>query len=280
MDLGYGADSTHASADIPVSSSHIDEEGDPTPSVHPNFNFELVVFQVEETLFKVIKNGFQVPGTIFEAMFALPVNAKIPVEGSSLESPIVLEGVDERHFQVFLRALYPFIGQPTVTKYEDWVGVLQLATMWEFKEIREKAIAALSALNSQRELSEKIYLGAKYGIINWLRDGYTDLVYRPTLEIEDLRGLPFPVTWETATKIYYARESLLPNSSNYSCCGGSYYGPGYSPKHCRCRVVSVINRVFGADFEVMKDNFLSAPPLPPNPEAESSPKKKKGKKRA
>jgi len=40
-------------------------------------------------------------------MFALPVSGDIPVEGGSLELPIVLEGVDERHFQVFLRALYP-----------------------------------------------------------------------------------------------------------------------------------------------------------------------------
>jgi len=287
MDLGYGAevlDSTHAFADTPGPSSHIDEEEDPTPSVHPNFNFELVVFQVGEILFRVIKNGFQVPGTIFEAMFALPVSGDIPVEGGSLDSPIVLEGVDERHFQVFLRALYPFIGQPTVTKYEDWVGVLQLATMWEFTEIREKAIAALSALNPERELTEKISIGAQYGIVDWLRDGYTDLVQRPTLKIEDLRGSPFPITWEAAAKIYCARESLLPNFSNYSCCGGSYYGPSYSnpPRHCRCRMVAAVNRVFEADFEAMKDNpVLSAPPLPPNPEAEPSSKKnfKKGKKR-
>jgi hypothetical protein len=45
-------------------------------------------------------------------MFALPVNGEIPVNGNSLESPIVLEGVDERHFQVFLRALYPLYVRP------------------------------------------------------------------------------------------------------------------------------------------------------------------------
>ena len=31
-----------------ASGSHTDEE-DPTPSVHPNFNFELVVFQASST---------------------------------------------------------------------------------------------------------------------------------------------------------------------------------------------------------------------------------------
>jgi len=134
-------------------------------------------------------------------------------------------------------------------------------------QIRKKAIAALSALNPKRDLTEKISIGAQYGIVDWLRDGYTDLVQRPTLKIEDLRGSPFPVTWEAAAKIYCTRESLLSDSSNYSCCGGSWYGPGYSnpPRHCRCRMVAAVNRVFGADFEGMKDNpVLSAPPLPPS----------------
>jgi len=52
MDLGHSVemlDSTHALADIPGPSSHVGEEEDPTPSVHPNFNFELVVFQVSST---------------------------------------------------------------------------------------------------------------------------------------------------------------------------------------------------------------------------------------
>ena len=127
MDLPYGADvldSTRAFADFPELGSHTDEEEDLTPSVHPNFNFELVVFRVSsalhsrpthlilflkagDTLFKVIKNGFQVPGTVFEAMFALPPGGEAPVEGTSIKTPIVLEGVDEQHFHAFLRVLYP-----------------------------------------------------------------------------------------------------------------------------------------------------------------------------
>jgi hypothetical protein len=51
MELSYGADvldSTHAFADFPEPGSRANEE-DPTPSVHPNFNFELVVFKVSST---------------------------------------------------------------------------------------------------------------------------------------------------------------------------------------------------------------------------------------
>lgn len=286
MDLPYGSDlldSTHAFADSPVPGGSQTDEEDPQPSVHPNFNFELVVFQVGETLFKVIKNGFQVPGTIFEAMFSLPPGGEAPVEGTSLETPIVLEGVGEDHFHAFLRVLYPFTGQPAVVEYAEWVGALHLATMWEFAEIRAKAIAALSVLNPERELTEKISLGARYGIVDWLRDGYTELVQRSTLKMEDLRGSSFPVSWETTAKIFCARDSLSSdNFSNYSCCG-SWHGPSYTnpPKHCRCRIVKAVDEAFSADFEALNDNPISSgPPLPTNHEAEPSSKKKKGKKRS
>ena len=55
------------------------------------------------------KHGFEVPGTVFEAMFALPPgnDNEICPEGTSLDSPIVLEGVAEDQFRAFLRVLYP-----------------------------------------------------------------------------------------------------------------------------------------------------------------------------
>jgi hypothetical protein len=114
-------------------------------------------------------------------------------------------------------------------------------------------------------LTEKIYLGAQYGIVDWLRDGYADLAQRPTLKLEDLRGSPFPVTWEAAAKIFCARESLT-SLSNYACCG-NWHGPSYSnpPVHCRCRVITAVDEVFKVDFNGMKDNpIIYAPPLPPS----------------
>jgi hypothetical protein len=130
--------------------------------------------------------------------------------------------------------------------------------------MREKAIEALSALNPQRELTEKISLGAQYRVASWLRDGYTELVQRPRLKIEDLRGSPSPVSWETTAKLFCARDSLSSNRSDYICCGG-WYGPSYTnpPQHCRCRIVAAVDQVFKADFEVMKHNPMSSgPPLP------------------
>ena len=81
--------------------------------------FEVCIFQsshgetmttsfqkVEDTLFRVNRNGFILPGTPFEAMFALP-QTKNSIEGSDLENPIYLPGIKVEHFRSFLRILYP-----------------------------------------------------------------------------------------------------------------------------------------------------------------------------
>ena len=94
------------------------------------------------------------------------------------------------------------------------------------------------------------------------------MVRQPTLTIENIRGPPFPVTWETAAKLFCTRERLLSSSlsGNYNCCGG-YFGPSYwvspNPRHCTCRTAAVVDEVFNADFEAMKGNPISSgPPLP------------------
>jgi len=65
--------------------------------------------KVGEALFAVPRNGFEVPGTIFEAMFALPTdcNDSKQIEGSTDDNPIILEGINEEHFRGFLGVLYP-----------------------------------------------------------------------------------------------------------------------------------------------------------------------------
>jgi hypothetical protein len=128
----------------PCSSSSFDmqSESDLTPTSEPqdpagpsienldqDFDFQIVVFEVfpvfksspheetisrtfqkvENTLFKVLRNGFNVPGTTFEAIFAPQTTdtSTSSIEGNSLENPIRLPGVKVDHFRSFLRILYP-----------------------------------------------------------------------------------------------------------------------------------------------------------------------------
>ena len=98
----------------------------PASLLDHDFNFQIVVFKVysffkssyeetittpfqkvENTLFQVLKNSFNVPGTPFEAMFTLPQTQTDGIEGSSLENPIHLPGIKVDHFRPFLRVLYP-----------------------------------------------------------------------------------------------------------------------------------------------------------------------------
>ena len=81
---------------LPIFLSSYDEETITTP-------FQ----EVENTLFQVLRNGFNVSGTPFEAMFALPQTQSDNIEGSSLENPIHLLGIKVDHFRSFLRILHP-----------------------------------------------------------------------------------------------------------------------------------------------------------------------------
>ena len=102
-----------------------------------------------------LRNGFDIPGTPFEAMFALPQTQSDSVEGSSHENPIHLRGIKVDHFRCFLRILYPLsvlmifpvkylrvyvkifsIGRKPVVEFDEWIGVLNLATMWFFHDVR------------------------------------------------------------------------------------------------------------------------------------------------
>ena len=99
-------------------------------------------------------------------MFALPTgnDNEGRGEGSSLEFPILLDGVAEDQFRAFLSVLYPLwvaihhlknvlthprsAGGPPVTGFEDWIGVLHLATMWEFKLVSSKKLPFLNRTNA------------------------------------------------------------------------------------------------------------------------------------
>ncbi|KAF8800853.1 hypothetical protein BYT27DRAFT_7216720 [Phlegmacium glaucopus] len=249
------------------------------------FNFQIVVFQyyiykVENMLFQVLRNGFNVPGTPFEAMFALPNAAMgvddVSLEGSSLENPIHLPGIKADHFRTFLRILYPFIDQTPIVEFDEWVGVLNLATMWSFQRIREKAITRLSDLIKQKTLLERISLAREYRVPQWLRDGYLELSQKRPLEFDELRpakpyhlGLNWEAdakkweanatTWEMLARIYYIQTkvatSISNNGNTYCSPCGIYNGPSYPGNPpCKCHILPVVDEVFREELGSMEEN--------------------------
>ncbi|CAA7260399.1 unnamed protein product [Cyclocybe aegerita] len=216
------------------------------------YYFQNVVFQVGSVLFNVPKQGFQVPGTIFEAMFSLPTGMDLSeVEGSSDERPIVLGNIPTNHFRSFLKALYPF--NEIKLSYDDWVGVLALSTMWYFQETRQRAISALTPLVAEKPLPEAITLAKKYRVQSWLRDSYTRFINRPdVLTIQDFA----PLDWETTAKLFCARDTAARTglTQNFYCNTCNVWtGPSYSGNNerCHCRRKELVEKLFGDEFSAM-----------------------------
>jgi len=222
----------------------------------------------------VFRKGFEVPGTIFEAMFALPSGSgnENRLEGTSLEFPIFLDGVRDDQFRAFLRVLYPFAGGSPVTTFEDWEGVLHLATMWEFKLLRQTAITALSDIICKRDVKERIFLGFKYRVANWVREGYVTIAQRAIIHRKELNNSPFPLSWEIIAGILAVRtRNDISSINDYHCCGG-FNGTSYTNRHCRCRTLASVNREFQYELQVLEESPLCpAPPLPTTPIEENIP---------
>lgn len=78
-------------------------------------------------------------------------------------------------------------GVYTASTVEDWSAILQLADTWHFKSIRTLAIKQLAPIASH---IDKIVLGRKYGVDEWLADAYEAVCLRDgPLTLEEGRRL-------------------------------------------------------------------------------------------
>ncbi|KAF4620856.1 hypothetical protein D9613_001057 [Agrocybe pediades] len=164
---------------------------------HDYFYVDTITFQVEDTLFRVPKWGFQDPECDFPWMFDLPgpgPNGE-HVEGTSDDAPIILEGESKSHFTALLKVLfyplYKVIPEPgelydpdldrevDIGGYDEWVGVLHLATKWNLKPIRKQAIQEVGRrFPGTMESWDRIAIARKYNVREWLVKEYKDLVNR------------------------------------------------------------------------------------------------------
>ncbi|THU77278.1 hypothetical protein K435DRAFT_556046, partial [Dendrothele bispora CBS 962.96] len=147
---------------------------------------------VEGVLFKVLRYQFERKSEIFRDMFSL-LQGTQDAEGNKDENPIKLEGVSATEFRHLLKVLYP----PPISNDsasfditdEEWKSILKLATLWRFLEIRKLAIGKLTNCPSMQTV-EKILLGRKYFIADWIKSAYSQLVIQTqTPSIADLDRL-------------------------------------------------------------------------------------------
>ncbi|KDR75486.1 hypothetical protein GALMADRAFT_226127 [Galerina marginata CBS 339.88] len=191
---------------------------EPAPERDDVYYFDVIVFKVENTLFRVPKNGFDVPGSFFETMFSLPGPGENgeQLEGTDDEHPLSLVGISKAHFRGFLRVMYPFKG--SAFTYDEWLGALHLGTQWDFTDIRNKSIEALSTLIQNKSASEKILLAKEYGVKQWLLDGCSQLVTQTAaLDLDQLCQSRLDAL--TVARLLSIRESVhMLRGQNHNAC--------------------------------------------------------------
>ncbi|KAI6130100.1 hypothetical protein EV401DRAFT_2128668 [Pisolithus croceorrhizus] len=188
-------------------------------SKHPEFYTHTVTFLVEDQLFRVPRNQLAAESTVFTDMFLLPKgdsgmargqSDSETVEGESGMWPVALEGVSKEEFVSFLRALMSRSVQHAKIEgsglsQAQWISVLQLSTMWEFKELREVAILYSDLPSRPLGPVSKFVLASKYGIRRWLLPALIELAERSwPLSLEEGHRIGF----ENALKLAAVRERL------------------------------------------------------------------------
>jgi len=202
------------------------------------FYLEMINFKVENTHFQVPKWGFEIEGSAFCEMFTLPrVGTKEndgQTEGSSAMNPIVLEGISKSNFKLFIALLYPGfykvarvgIPSPTPLAYDEWIGVLDLAEMWNFPKIREEAIEALTPLMATKKWAENMALARNYRVRSWLLDEYKKLITEhKSLDVNDL--VQGGMDQSSIIKLFQIREKHLADMCTVCNSRCSYCERGY-----------------------------------------------------
>ncbi|GLB40856.1 hypothetical protein LshimejAT787_0900710 [Lyophyllum shimeji] len=179
------------------------------------YYMENIVFLVEGYLFSVPRYYFAHASDIFWSTFSLPPGDGKTQEGSSDSCPFVLEGVSRADFKGLLRVMYPLqmphLGNDMNLPRKDWIAALKLATMWNFRNIRQLAISKLS-LDTGIDPVDKVVLAKEYKVPDWLLAGYHELVKRstPITPLEAARlGL------ETTVYLFHVREDVCSSEFAY-----------------------------------------------------------------
>ncbi|KZT27201.1 hypothetical protein NEOLEDRAFT_1131230 [Neolentinus lepideus HHB14362 ss-1] len=140
--------------------------------VHDHYFFDdgTVTFMVERTLFRVHRFFFERDSALFrDQLLTHP-------EVRSGDSIVELKDCTALDFERFLGVLYPnAFNQHTATTLEEWSSILALSAQWGFESIRLLAIREVFPLASS---IDRVALGLKYDIKDWLLDAYLDICLR------------------------------------------------------------------------------------------------------
>ncbi|KZP28654.1 hypothetical protein FIBSPDRAFT_947479 [Athelia psychrophila] len=189
--------------ELPAVQGNIDLEAKPTRHSQYYFKDGNIVFLVEEVLYNVHRYFFERDSAHFRSILESG-------QWADEEDPIVLPDVKCGDFDEFLAILYPTdFRRPIEKTTAQWTSILHLAAKWVFESIQLLAIDNLTATAIP---VDKIVLGRRYGISDWLPGSYEAVCTRADpLTVEE--GMKLGV--EDIIRISAARQI-------YGCAKGRY----------------------------------------------------------
>ncbi|KDQ50884.1 hypothetical protein JAAARDRAFT_62915 [Jaapia argillacea MUCL 33604] len=184
------------------------------------FFFENIIVQVERQLFQIPRRYFESDSEIFRDMFSVPVPKGGSPDGSSIDHPLLLEGVKANDFCQLLRVMYPpSFGKPFSLTLSEWTAVLDLSTMWQFEAVRALSIEEIA--KQDIGVVDKIALANKYQVTDWLLPALNALAQREDPIGEDDAG-KLGISW--ALKMASVRECAVQSVVRQGGCGNCQYG--------------------------------------------------------
>lgn len=154
------------------------------------YQFELVVFQADDVLFRVPRHHLENQSAFFKDMFTVPVPTGYLPDGNSAEQPIMLNRVHSDDFRQLLRVLYPRNpGQADELSIEQWASVLSLALMFDFPAIEQLAQDSMDFILRSKPV-DRWTMGIRFDIKHWKQLAVQQLVRRAEpFSQEDLERL-------------------------------------------------------------------------------------------
>ncbi|KAL5485147.1 hypothetical protein ACEPAI_7789 [Sanghuangporus weigelae] len=178
--------------DLPVGSAGVYKDDE--------FYFNLIIFKVENCLFRVPRHELEQQSTIFRDMLGLPpVGGNENVEGESDDNPILLDSVSKDAFKLLLKLLYPSRSKDvsSLLTLEQCTSLLQVTHMWDFEQINFIVKNRIrNDLWTTIPCADRIKLVHDFEIKDWYADAYYELATRTEpLSVEDglKLGLEFSI---------------------------------------------------------------------------------------
>ncbi|KZT64218.1 hypothetical protein DAEQUDRAFT_732884 [Daedalea quercina L-15889] len=182
---------------------------------------ELVIFLVEDRLFKVHKYFLVRESLLLHDLFPLPSGNAVE-EGKDDYHPIRLDAVKMQEFTSLMRFFYHGMFDDCGVTLPQWIDILSISCRWLCDKLRERAIKEIHEHRPRIDPVQKIALAVVYNIPDWLHPSYAAICQR-ALPLTPQEGETLGL--DRAIRLAQAREAVrqdanMPRAEQRTTTGG------------------------------------------------------------